>query len=149
LDVHKSLGDHFEILNRAFGVEDFKVASGVIVAIFELIKVDLGLLLLCLDEAAICWLDFFEHVEGLLCVTHLHRQVGLGKHDPDLFWSISEFTHCSGKYFLCLIKDLQLTKNLHQIKENTGSLFLSKWQRRFIMFGFLALGDAAWILDDR
>ena len=55
LDIHQGLCDELEVLDAAFSIEDFEVAASVIVAIFKLIQVDLSLLLLCLNKAAIIW----------------------------------------------------------------------------------------------
>ena len=78
LYVHESCGDKFEVFYRALHIEDLHVASSVVYSILELINIDLGLLLLSLDEASILRADFLEHVEGLLCISHFKGQIRLG-----------------------------------------------------------------------
>ena len=78
LNVHEGRGYEFEVLNTALGIQDLQVAPRVVVAILELVEVDLSLLLLRLDEATVVRADLLQHVEGTLGVTHLEGKVRLG-----------------------------------------------------------------------
>jgi hypothetical protein len=52
------LGDHFKIFNAGLCIEDFKVASFVIIAVLQLIKVDLSLLFFRLHKTSVARLNF-------------------------------------------------------------------------------------------
>lgn len=71
LDVHEGSCHQFEVFYRTLCIQDFEVASRVVVSVLQLIKINLGLLLLGLNETAIRRLDLFEHVEGFLRISHL------------------------------------------------------------------------------
>ena len=92
LDIHEGSCHQLEVFNGALCIQNFEVTPSVVVSVFQLIEVDLSLLLLCLDEASVGWLDLFEHVEGLLGIAHLEGKVRLSKHNTDCFRGFSELT---------------------------------------------------------
>jgi len=144
LDVHKRLGYHLKVLNARLCVKDFKVASGVIITILQFIKVDLSLLLLCLDEASISRLNLLQHVECLLGIAHLHGKIRLGKHDANLLRSIRELGNRLGQSLFSHIEHLVFAVNRDQVKENASTLLLSKWKSELLLEVRVTL-NTAWV----
>ena len=92
----------------------------------------MSLLFLGLHETTICWLNFLEHVQSFLGVTHFHSQIGLGKHNSHLFWCVSKLGNSFGKHLFSHVKLLVLAINHHKIKINTSTLFLTKRQSKLL-----------------
>lgn len=135
LNVHESLCDHLIVGDSGVCVKYLEVAAGVVVAVLQLVQVDLRLLLLRLQEAAVVRLDLLQHVQCLLRVAHLHRQVSLRQHHTHLLWCVRKLSHRTRQNTLCRIEILQFTLHIYQVQEYPGSLFLAEWKRLFLTEG--------------
>jgi hypothetical protein len=62
LNVHERLCNHLVVGDSGVCVKYLEVAAGVVVAVLQLVQVDLRLLLLRLQEAAVVRLDLLQHI---------------------------------------------------------------------------------------
>jgi len=73
-------------------------------------------------------LNLLKHVKSFLGVSHLHGQIGLGKHDSNFFGSVGELSNCLGKHFLGLVKDFHFTLNIDKVQVDAGAFLLTERQ---------------------
>ena len=115
LNVHEGRGYKLEVLNTALGIQDLQVASRVVISILELVKVNLRLLLLGLDEATVVRADLLQHIQRSFGVAHLQSKVRLGQHDLDFFRSVCELTNSARQDFFGLVELLEFTIHIDQV----------------------------------
>mmetsp|Transcript_13183 Transcript_13183/g.20526 ORF Transcript_13183/g.20526 Transcript_13183/m.20526 type:complete len:259 (-) Transcript_13183:1513-2289(-) len=129
LDVHEGLGSQLEVVHGRVRVEDLEVASLIVHAVLELVQVELGLLLLGLDEADVVRSDLLEHSQPLLDVTHLEGHIRLGEHHLDLLGRALELGDGSRHDLLGLVEVLYFAVHANNVHEYSCTLGLSVGKR--------------------